>query len=108
MRRKMKLDVEALTVETFVAGDAGRLGTVRAHESGATDCPETGPVFICTYNEACLGTMDCDTQQTNCGGNTCEGSCTQCDAGSCRGQTYCQYSCIYRECNPSVEPHCLG
>lgn len=114
MRRKLSLDVDALTVETFVAGDVGRTGTVRAHGTTEhTDCwglceQVTGPVFICTYNDACLQSLNCDTNDTNCGGNTCEGSCTQCDAGSCLGQTYCQYTCIDRECNYSVEPYCLG
>ena len=65
--RKMKLEVEGLSVESFdvLAGDADAHGTVRANEATA----------LCTRAPACT--------------NTGELSCT----GSCRTGLNCQQVC---------------
>ena len=65
--RKMRLELDALAVESFAAAEAGApRGTVRGHVS--------------LYYEDCSPSETCD------GGNTCAGTCQ-----SCNGT--CVYSC---------------
>jgi hypothetical protein len=78
--RKMRLDPERLAVETFAPrpDGAGRVGTVRAHDSGDgcdTDPPTNDPnVFSCNFL-SCAGT--CRITCGACGltqvDPTCEG-----------------------------------
>lgn len=94
--KKIRLDVDMLSVETFsTTGAAGARGTVNAHDSQygecySVDCPGTGTgesecscPSICPdtcYMYSCGRTM-CDSCVT-CGGNTCQGeascSCWPC------------------------------
>jgi hypothetical protein len=62
--RKLKLDLDALDVDSFDTGDEhGRSGTVRGHDTVET--------------EWCTGYPDCGVSQRGCQTprNTCYGSC---------------------------------
>lgn len=91
--RKLRLDPDALTVDTFATAPEDALrGTVRGHESericGPIDEKETQPA-------TCLG---CGTGATACGGATCVWTCgascgCQVSGGATCGLTYCVDTC---------------
>jgi hypothetical protein len=89
--KKMKLNVEALAVESFdTSGDAPKRGTVFGEQCTCyTDCTCPG---CNTCDESCNGT--CAGQHTCGGQNTCGGQAT-CDA-TCDTCYYtgCAYSCF--------------
>jgi len=102
--RKMRLDLDALTVESFeVQGAAGR-GTVRAHESD-TEGALCGGTLYCANdtfdpcqggNSAATACGPCPgTANTNCGQQTCARTCHASCLGppaSCGGET-CVHTC---------------
>lgn len=75
MPRKLKLELEALEVESFATerGPAPATGTVHAHERTEINCS----LWI-----SCEGTCEV----------SCWGSCETCDGTSC-GLTYCGDPC---------------
>lgn len=118
--RKLMLDLEELTVETFATtAPDGRGGTVLARGTTEyTDCwgmcqGQTAPVLYCTYNEACMNTIACDTSMSVCEGRSCQISCDSCN-GTCAGATCVGVTCgagetcVDHVCNYSFEPYCYG
>lgn len=77
--KKMKLDLEELSVETFdtLPGSSGKAGgTVRAYLN-------TEEIISCiSFCEACTGDT-CDTCAASCGG-TCN-TCSTCGGSTCEG-----------------------
>lgn len=55
--RKIRLDAETLTVDSFVAADAptSARGTVDAHALATRNCPATGMTFCETNCDCTLG-----------------------------------------------------
>jgi len=86
---KLKLEIEALKVESFgtTAAPARDVGTVRAHAGGMVDAEEA-EVAITTPQPTINGT--CLTCQRSCWG-TCEASCAGTCAWSC--QAGCSDTC---------------
>jgi hypothetical protein len=96
---KLKLEIEALQVESFAATSLieGRMGTVRGHMTdGAHRCNpetqnETDPAY--TLNGTCYNTCGAVTQvYTGCGcppdgGSSGELSCFALTCGMCTGQS---------------------
>ncbi|HVG43091.1 MAG TPA: hypothetical protein VM890_00120 [Longimicrobium sp.] len=68
--RKLKLDMNALRVESFDAhpGDRRTTGTVRGNDATPActpDCSvETGPCFTCNYEDTCGACADTMTPRT--------------------------------------------
>ena len=107
--RKLRLDVEQLTVETFEVTRAAERerGTVRGHlTNNVITCDNTD----CNQN-TCLDT--CATCPNTCWyscGDTCPGTCPNTCAQSCNGTCY-DPSCV--NCNdtwndPTCEASCDG
>ena len=100
--RKVTLDLNELTVESFSTGDVVGMGTVRGHD-GPTDCSLCGnDGSLSAYNcNACPSNNTCFGQNTcidTCDGmaNTCQASCN----GTCM-DLMCQWSRQhYTQCSP--------
>ncbi len=80
MKKKIKLDLDQLSVETFetVAGNRGREGTVYGHATEWTLCdpPCTGE----SCDHSCGSCVTCDPRMRTCNAMTCDGSCHACTA----------------------------
>ena len=101
--RKVRLDIDALEVESFATGTAAQGGTVLGAETGMTYC----------YNETCNFCVETGTTQpggwddatrakycTNggsCIGNTCRDR--TCGGGTCVGATCQSPSCGWSWCD---------
>jgi hypothetical protein len=102
--RKMKLDMDALKVESFDTGGGNGLGTVRAHNEEATLVIGGCPTPLCIEPNKCasLGPeASCgDTMYTCAIQNTCNESCnvqTVCGASACCPMTAPVWTgCVYR------------
>lgn len=88
--RKIKLDLDALDVDSFATLDsASARGTVVPH-SGAWTCPDN-----CTLRTACFG----DSCEGSCGGDTCYALCVSggftcnCDTAATQPYASCLVSC---------------
>jgi hypothetical protein len=96
--RKLKLDLDQLTVESFDtnAPDGPRRGTVRAFmpPTPFITCPLTCADTCDTCDYSCGGTCDATC---NCTGYTCCASC----GGTCNGPSdcgTCQTNCEQESC----------
>jgi hypothetical protein len=92
--RKLKMDVEALQVESFVVQrHAAQGGTVQG-QSGTTGGPTDGPLFP-------------DPDSTDCDGGawgSLFGTCAGCPTvGTCIGATYCCQPTWRPTCNPTCD-----
>jgi hypothetical protein len=90
MKKKLTLELDQLTVESFDTSTAMRpAGTVRAHGYTDTSCDQ----IICDCGPTHL-TCDTDCDQNTCG-DSCVNICPPTDRGehSCAPPT-CFYSCI--------------
>ena len=79
MNRKLRLDLEQLTVESFsISADGGDgTGTVRAHGKVPPDEPASDYDGVCgTYYESCNGS--CASCVNSCW-NSCVGTCVSCN-----------------------------
>ena len=105
--RKLKLDLEMLRVESFEAGAAGRIATVRAHEEetfvGDTNC---GTCLPDSFGGTCqalgcqpTGGGDCSIRCTSWGctdAETCA-TCATFNCGwGCTQQETCEYLCTHQ------------
>lgn len=82
--RKLKLDLEAIEVESFVTGGDAGDGTVKGHDS-TTDC-----------SQAC--SLDCEDSMGETGCGPClTHALTRCQHATC-AQTYCGASCQNASC----------
>lgn len=87
--KKMKLDLDALAVESFdtAPGTGAGHGTIRGHDSAPTEPEEPDTI---------AATCDCPppgTNQTACGQFTCQWSCDAgCSNVTCGGST-CWATC---------------
>jgi hypothetical protein len=83
---KIRLEMEALSVESFAPADTPALrGTVRGMASLYWE--------DCQDSETCPGGYPCDPTDQSCGGTCYEGTCAP---GGCGGGTYsagCSMSC---------------
>lgn len=84
--RQLKLDIEALEVESFATGQGGhRLGTVRGHQDAFAAAVVTAPAEPASWPEGtCVDT--CTTAYTL--PNTCmwtcnDNTCMSCNSGPC-------------------------
>jgi hypothetical protein len=97
--RKLKLDLDQLTVDSFdtLSADGAGRGTIEAFQTTAPPCtleyyPTYAPTCAATC-ASCNGTCD-NTCGSTCGGYTCGGTCNDPTCGTC--QTHCQQeSCEY-------------
>lgn len=88
MARKLRLDPEALEVESFAASaEEAERGTVQAHGPGTDPgfCPPSADWYCsygvgCTWPQYTCGGPNCapNTDYTQCFGGTCDLSCQIC------------------------------
>lgn len=98
--KKLKLDMDALQVDTFTTADSGTgRGTVRGHVTllhCSTQCDTEG--------NTCDGGHTCNAEFSCNGEYSCALSCTDCTTNRCdtNVQTCGQFSCVYTcgSCNP--------
>lgn len=90
--KKLKLDLAALRVETFVAGaELAPAGTIRANASGFESC---GPVTYCADTCVCADTSP-------------RPSCDECSWNDCSGESCQITNCLTCLCpNTSPRPSC--
>jgi hypothetical protein len=92
--RKMRLDLDALTVETFVPR-VGRAdgGTVLAHSGAYDTAPDFCPDFTADFNAYSCNILSCaGTCQLSCGGScprTCGVECRTAVDPTCEGEPQC-------------------
>lgn len=89
--QKLKLNLEALSVESFdtTGAEAEQRGTVKGHIPPWTEGRECESIDVCTN-------WDCGTAYSDCGGcgtaasdcGTCATNCGSCYDATC-GATYC-------------------
>ena len=88
--KKMKLDLDELTVDSFDTSSAGpRAGTV------------FGEQCTCYTNCTCPGCPTCAQSCNGTCGDSCNGTCGDSCYGTCAGQYSCDYtcdSCYYTQC----------
>lgn len=101
--KKLKLDLGALRVETFVAGleRAPSAGTIRANASGVETC---GPVTYCADTCVCADTSprpscdDCSWQDCSGGDSCAVTNCLTCLCPHTGPQPSCD-PCSWMDCN---------
>lgn len=104
--RKIKLDLDTLVVESFVAGAGDGVGTVRARDS--MDQNFDTIQATCGQNNTCAAAATCDTtckpftQQPGCGGGGGGGSAIPAQSCACPPETTnsaeMDTSCGYPNC----------
>lgn len=99
--RKMKLELEALEVESFTTGSGNGVGTVRGHDStDQTYCgcqtEQTGDYCVATDADGTKVIMCQPTVAGTCHGPTCDyGTCND---PTCKGDT-CGSTCEHTFCD---------
>lgn len=80
--KKIRLDLDDLSIDTFETGTSGILGTVNGHDTGSPECTPDLSYSMCRFEE-CLPPSDTATYEATCltcryDDRTCVDTCSYC------------------------------
>lgn len=88
--KKLKLEIDLLTVQSFAVTGPGKARSVFSQEASNTTCDDDDHPAP-SYGTNCTGWQTCIAD--TCGEYTCAGGCTD------TAQQTCNYSCQVTVCN---------